>query len=94
MSEQLAAFSHHLAARREAVLQAWHRAASADPEQTTGRALTRGQFLDHIPQILDAFELKLRSQPGGPRVFFSLAASGWSSRPKDFTRHGALFLLH
>ena len=63
--EQLAAFSHHLAARREAILQAWRSAAREDPEQTTGRALTLGQFLDHIPEILDAFELKLRSRPGG-----------------------------
>ena len=31
----------------------------------TGRALTLGQFLDHIPSILDAYELKLRSRPGG-----------------------------
>lgn len=66
ISEQLAAFSHHLAARREAILTAWRSAARADPGQTTGRALTLGQFLDHIPQILDAFELKLRSCPGGP----------------------------
>ena len=64
-NEQLAAFSHHLAAQREAILLAWRQAARADPEQTTGRALTLGQFLDHIPQILDAFELKLRSRPGG-----------------------------
>ncbi len=64
-SQQLAALSHHLAARREAILLAWRKAARADPEQTTGRALTLGQFLDHIPQILDGFELKLRSRPGG-----------------------------
>ena len=64
-SQQLTAFSHHLAARREAILLAWRKAARADPEQTTGRALTFGQFLDHIPQILDGFELKLRSRPGG-----------------------------
>ena len=64
-SQQLAAFSHHLAARREAILLAWRKAARADPEQTTERALTTGQFRDHIPQILDAFELKLRSRPGG-----------------------------
>ena len=31
----------------------------------TGRALTLGQFLDHIPAILDAYELRLRSRPGG-----------------------------
>ena len=64
-SSQLAALSDLLAARRGAILMAWRRAARADPEQTTGRSLTIGQFLDHIPQILDAFELKLRSRPGG-----------------------------
>lgn len=54
-----------LAARRDAILLAWRKMARADPEQTTGRSLTIGQFLDHIPQILDAFEIKLRSRPGG-----------------------------
>ena len=51
-SQQLAAFSYHLAERREAILLAWRKAARADPEQTTERALTTGQFRDHIPQIL------------------------------------------
>lgn len=64
-SEQLAAFSQHLARRREAILLIWRKADRADPEQMTGRALTIGQFLDHVPQILDAYELKLRSRPGG-----------------------------
>ena len=63
--QQLAALSELLAARREGILLAWHKAARADPQQTTGRSLTTGQFLDHIPQILDAFEFKLRSRPGG-----------------------------
>ena len=63
--QQLAALSELLAARREVILLAWHKASRADPQQTTGRSLTTGQFLDHIPQILDAFELKLRSRPGG-----------------------------
>ena len=53
------------AARRDAILQAWRRADRADPDQTTGRSLTLGQFLDHIPEMLDAFELRLRSRPGG-----------------------------
>lgn len=64
-SQQLAALSDLLAARRDAILLAWRKAACADPEQMTGRSLTIGQFLDHIPQILDAFEFKLRSLPGG-----------------------------
>ncbi len=64
-NEQLAAFADHLASRRESILQAWRRASRADPEQTTARTLTFGQFLDHIPQILDAYEIKLRCRPGG-----------------------------
>jgi signal transduction histidine kinase len=64
-SEQLAALSELLAARREAMLLAWRKMDRADPEQMTGRSLTLGQFLDHIPAILDAYELKLRSRLGG-----------------------------
>ncbi len=64
-SEQLFAFSDLLAARREAILAAWRKLDRADPEQMTGRSLTLGQFLDHIPAILDAYEFKLRSRPEG-----------------------------
>ncbi len=64
-SQQLAALSDLLAARREAILAAWRKRDRADPEQMTGRSLTLGQFLDHIPAILDAYEFKLRSRPGG-----------------------------
>ena len=64
-SQQLVALSDLLAARREAILAAWRKLDRADPEQMTGRSLTLGQFLDHIPAILDAYELKLRSRPGG-----------------------------
>jgi len=64
-SEQLVALSDLLAARRETILAAWRKMDRADPEQRTGRALTHGQFLDHVPAILDAYELKLRSRPGG-----------------------------
>ncbi|MBE0543543.1 MAG: HAMP domain-containing histidine kinase [Verrucomicrobia bacterium] len=64
-SQQLAALSDILAARRDAILLAWRKLDRADPEQLTGRALTLGQFLDHIPAILDAYQFKLRSRPGG-----------------------------
>ena len=64
-SQQLDALSDYLHTRRDAILLAWRKAAHADPEQTTARSLTRGQFNDHIPEVLDAFELKLRSHPGG-----------------------------
>ena len=64
-SDQLNALGDYLAQERAAILAAWRRAADADPQQTTVHSLSRGQFNDHIPQVLDAFERKLRSQPGG-----------------------------
>src|SRR5471032_1593874 len=63
-SEQFNALSDFLGTQREAILQAWRKAADDDPKQTTVRVLTRGQFNDHIPQVLDAFEQKLRARPG------------------------------
>ena len=63
----LAGFSAHLASRREKILDAWCEASLNDPVLTTGAALTRDQFRDHIPQVLEALELKLRSRVGGAR---------------------------
>ena len=59
-SEQLDALATHLAARRGALLQAWHEAVQADPELTSADALPRRQFNDHIPGLLDALARKLR----------------------------------
>ncbi|MEO6992775.1 MAG: HAMP domain-containing sensor histidine kinase [Lacunisphaera sp.] len=81
--EQLTALSAHLAARREAILQAWHDAADADPAQTTVSFLTRAQFNDHIPPLLDAFERKLRARPGGAR-----AAAADDAKTQEDVKHG------
>jgi signal transduction histidine kinase len=62
---RLAALADLLAARREAILLAWRKVDRADPEQSTGHSLTFGQFLDHMPAILDTYERNLRSRPGG-----------------------------
>jgi signal transduction histidine kinase len=63
--QQFTALSDLFATKREAILQAWREADRADPDQTTGRSLTVGQFLDHIPEMLQAFEYRLRSSPDG-----------------------------
>jgi signal transduction histidine kinase len=63
--DQFCALSAHLTKRRKAILLAWRQVTAADPAQTTAHALTRGQFNDHIPEVLDAFEWRLRSRPGG-----------------------------
>ena len=82
-SEQLITLSYLLAARREFILAAWRKLDRADPEQQTGRALTLGQFLDHIPPILDAYELKLRSRPGGV-----VARTADAEKEEEGVKHG------
>ncbi|MEP7062760.1 MAG: sensor histidine kinase [Betaproteobacteria bacterium] len=62
--EQLEALASHLAARREAIMQAWRQAVARDPEMNTGASLPRAQLNDHIPQLLEAFGAKLRTLGG------------------------------
>ena len=83
MFEQLGTLSTHLGSRREAILSAWREAAEADVEQTTVGILTRGQFNDHIPSLLDAFESKLRARPGGAR-----AAKADQIKTQEDVKHG------
>jgi len=64
-NDQFNAFCDYLAKRRKAILLAWRKASRADTGQTTAYSLTRSQFNDHVPEVLDAFEHKLRSRPGG-----------------------------
>ena len=59
---ELAAVAAHFAARRDELLQRWRAAADGDPELTTASALSRAQFHDHIPEVLDSFERRLRAR--------------------------------
>jgi signal transduction histidine kinase len=61
----LAAF---LATRREAILTAWRRTVDGDPELTTASTITRAQFIDHIPAVLDAFEWRLSAERATDRA--------------------------
>jgi len=58
------ALATQLARRREAILRAWRAALDADPELTSFSNLSRAQFNDHIPAVLDAFEQRLRETAG------------------------------
>src|SRR6202790_1929801 len=53
--EQLHHLADHLTHRRPLILRAWHQLVDADPELTTASSISRTQFYDHIPQLLDAF---------------------------------------
>jgi signal transduction histidine kinase len=58
----------YLAQRREPVLNAWRRAVDADPDLTTASTITRAQFIDHIPAVLDAFEWRLSARDPSDRA--------------------------
>jgi signal transduction histidine kinase len=63
--KEIAAF---LAQRRDAILAAWRSAVDADPELTTASTITRAQFIDHIPAVLDAFEWRLSAEHSSERA--------------------------
>jgi signal transduction histidine kinase len=66
-NDQLSAIAAALADRRDAILRRWREAADADPELTTASALSRAQFHDHIPEVLDAFERRLQASDRNER---------------------------
>jgi signal transduction histidine kinase len=62
------AVAGHFAVRRDALLERWREAADADPQLATASALSRAQFLDHIPEVLEAFEQRLRARDVAARA--------------------------
>jgi signal transduction histidine kinase len=61
LADAVGAIADYLSSRREAILAAWADAARRDPELSAPVALSRTQFFDHIPQMLDALVRKLRA---------------------------------
>lgn len=62
--QQLGALATHMGERRDALLQAWRNATGDISQLAFSTSLTRLQFDDHIPGVLDAFAEKLRAWPG------------------------------
>jgi signal transduction histidine kinase len=63
VQEQLATVAAHLDTRHEAILMAWRAMGENDPDLSTGSLLSRTQFNDHIPDILDSFSRRLQAWP-------------------------------
>jgi signal transduction histidine kinase len=61
-SAALKELANHLTERRDAILAAWRRSVDTDPELTAASTITRAQFIDHIPAVLDAFASRLSAQ--------------------------------
>ena len=74
--EQLQALADHLANRRNDILSAWRVSVDRDSELTTASTITRIQFIDHIPAVLDAFEDRLRAEDSAERLRAAVEALG------------------
>jgi len=61
-AEVLAALAVHLRTRREAILEGWRRSVDEDPHLTAASTLSKAQFIDHIPRMLDTFEQRLSAE--------------------------------
>ena len=63
----LGGLAAHFSARQDAILACWRHYVDADPELSTPGSLSRVQFNDRIPDILDAFVAQLHAGlQGGP----------------------------
>ncbi|MEO8381031.1 MAG: HAMP domain-containing sensor histidine kinase [Acidobacteriota bacterium] len=61
--EQLAALAEELFSRREAILQAWREAGESGTERSIASSLSRAQFNDHIPAVLDCLAHTIQAWP-------------------------------
>jgi len=56
----LVAIADHFVERRDALLKMWRESVKSDPALSTGNSLPRVQLIDHIPEVLRAFDEQLR----------------------------------
>jgi signal transduction histidine kinase len=61
--EQLSALADELLERRDAILSAWRAYGEAVPGRNVAASLSRAQFNDHIPAVLDCFAQTLQAWP-------------------------------
>lgn len=62
--EQLIALAADLLARRDAILEAWRAAGQPSAERSIAASLSRAQFNDHIPAVLDCLAATIQTWPG------------------------------
>jgi signal transduction histidine kinase len=61
--DQLSAIAAELLVRRDAILDAWRRAGDEDGECSIASSLSRAQFIDHIPAVLDCLANTIEAWP-------------------------------
>ncbi|RPH43432.1 MAG: hypothetical protein EHM87_13765 [Burkholderiales bacterium] len=92
-SSLVASLADRLAERRRALLSRWRSAVRADRSLTTSDTLSRAQFEDHVPAILDALVEQLRAladpsaDPSGAAAVQASAARDADAR-RSSAEHG------
>lgn len=61
--EQLSALASELLERRDIILKAWRAAGELAPERSPASSLSRAQFNDHIPAVLDCLAHTIQALP-------------------------------
>lgn len=61
--EQLSALAADMLERRDAILEAWRAAGEADSEGNIASSLSRAQFNDHVPAVLDCWAHTIQEMP-------------------------------
>ncbi len=79
---QMAELAAHLGNQRKVILKRWRAATEQAPGVTVASSLTRVQFNDHIPGVLDAYNRALQAWPGAPN------ASSQLNEKKQIIEHG------
>jgi signal transduction histidine kinase len=79
---QLAGLATHLGNKRKLILKRWRSATVEAPGVTIASSLTRVQFNDHIPGVLDAYNRVLLAWPGDP------SASSQLDEKNQIIEHG------
>jgi signal transduction histidine kinase len=79
---QLAGLALHLCNQRKSILKRWRKATEDAPGVTIASSLTRVQFNDHIPGVLDAYNRILQAWPNAP------SASSQLGEKNQIIEHG------
>ena len=80
---QLTELASELLERRESILDAWRAAGDAGPGGSIASSLSRAQFNDHIPAVLDCLASTLRVVARGTGCGSSGAAGGSRLRARS-----------
>jgi signal transduction histidine kinase len=83
----MAPLAAYLANRREAILNKWRTSCESDPALSTTASLTREEFNNKVPFMLNELQHRLGAQPEGDQVNLLAAEHGLHRWQKGYTLH-------